>query len=55
MNLWIISTLLVIIIFLLIWVIYLHSKNDPNKIKNEEALANPEVLKYFKNLKELEY
>ena len=40
MNLWIISTLLVIIIFLLIWVIYLHSKNDPNKIKNEESIRD---------------
>ena len=28
---------------------------DGNKIKNKEALANPEVLKFFKNLKELEY
>ena len=28
---------------------------DGNKVKNKEALANPEVLKYFKNLKELEY
>ena len=40
MNLWIISTLLVIIIFLLIWVIYLHSKNDPNKLKNEESIRD---------------
>jgi DNA recombination protein RmuC len=40
MNLWIISTLLVIIIFLLIWVIYLHTKNDPNKIKNEESIRD---------------
>ncbi len=28
---------------------------DGNKVKNKEALANPEVLKFFKNLKELEY
>ena len=28
---------------------------DGNEVKNKEALANPEVLKYFKNLKELEY
>ena len=28
---------------------------DGNKVKNKESLANPEVLKYFKNLKELEY
>ena len=28
---------------------------EGNKVKNKEALANPEVLKYFKNLKELEY
>ena len=28
---------------------------DGNKVKNKEALANPEVLKYFENLKELEY
>ena len=27
---------------------------DGNKVKNKEALANPEVLKYFENLKELE-
>jgi DNA recombination protein RmuC len=40
MNLWIISTLLVIIIFLLIWVIYLHTKNDTNKIKNEESIRD---------------
>jgi DNA recombination protein RmuC len=40
MNLWIISTLLVIIIFLLIWVIYVHTKNDPNKIKNEESIRD---------------
>ena len=40
MNLWIISTLLVIIIFLLIWVIYLNTKNDPNKIKNEESIRD---------------
>ena len=40
MNLWIISTLLVIIIFLLIWVIYLHSKNDPIKLKNEESIRD---------------
>ena len=26
---------------------------EGNKIKNKEALANPEALKYFKNLKEL--
>ena len=25
------------------------------KIKNKEALANPKVLDYFKNLKELKY
>lgn len=40
MNLWIISTLLIIIIFLLSWVIYLHTKNDPNKIKNEESIRD---------------
>ena len=40
MNLWIISTLLVIIIFLLIWVIYVHTKNDHNKIKNEESIRD---------------
>jgi DNA recombination protein RmuC len=40
MNLWIISTLLVIIIFLLIWVIYVHTKNDPNKVKNEESIRD---------------
>ena len=28
---------------------------DGNRIKNKEALANPEVLNYFKNLKELNY
>ena len=28
---------------------------EGNKIKNKEALANPEVLDYFKNLKELNY
>ena len=28
---------------------------EGNKIKNKEALANPEVLDYFKNLKELSY
>ena len=28
---------------------------DGNKVKNKEALANPEELKYFKNLKELKY
>jgi acetoacetyl-CoA synthetase len=28
---------------------------DGNKIKNKEALANPEVLDQFKNLKELTY
>ena len=28
---------------------------DGNEVKNKEALANPEVLKFFKNLKELEY
>ena len=38
MNLWIVSTLLVMIILLLIWVIYLHTKNDPNKMKNEESI-----------------
>ena len=26
---------------------------EGNKIKNKEALANPDALKYFKNLKEL--
>ena len=38
MNLWIVSTLLVMIILLLIWVIYLHTKNDPNKMKNEKSI-----------------
>jgi len=28
---------------------------EGNKIKNKEALINPEVLRYFKNLKELNY
>ena len=28
---------------------------EGNKIKNKEALANPEVLEQFKNLKELTY
>ncbi len=28
---------------------------EGNRIKNKEALANPEVLDYFKNLKELNY
>ena len=28
---------------------------EGNKIKNKEALSNPEVLNYFKNLKELNY
>ena len=28
---------------------------EGNKIKNKEALINPEVLKYFKNLKDLNY
>ena len=28
---------------------------EGNKIKNKEALANPEVLDFFKNLKELNY
>jgi len=40
MNLWIISTLLFIIILLLIWVIYLHTKSDPNKVKNEESIRD---------------
>ena len=40
MNLWIVSTLLVIIIILLICVIYLHTKNDPNKMKNEESIRD---------------
>jgi len=40
MNLWIISTLLFIIILLLIWVIYLHTKSDSNKVKNEESIRD---------------
>tara|TARA_A100000164_G_scaffold325835_1_gene311146 strand:+ start:736 stop:2697 length:1962 start_codon:yes stop_codon:yes gene_type:complete len=28
---------------------------EGNKIKNKEALANPEILNYFKNLKELKF
>ena len=28
---------------------------EGNKVKNKEALANPEVLNDFKNLKELKY
>ena len=28
---------------------------DGKDVKNKEALANPEVLKFFKNLRELEY
>ena len=30
-------------------------KIEGNKIKNREALLNPEVLEEYKNLKELEY
>ena len=28
---------------------------DGNEIKNKEALANPEVLEQYKNIKELDY
>jgi DNA recombination protein RmuC len=40
MNLWIVLTLLVIIIFLLLWMIYLHIKSDPSKVKNEESIRD---------------
>ena len=28
---------------------------EGNEVKNKEALANPEILNEFKNLKELQY
>ena len=38
MNLWIVSTLLIIIIILLIGIIYLHTKSDPTRLQNEESI-----------------
>ena len=40
MNLWIVLTLLIIIIFLLIWMVYFHIKSDPSKVKNEESIRD---------------
>ena len=40
MNLWIVSTLLIIIIILLIGIIYLHTKSDPTKLQNEESIKD---------------
>ena len=40
MNLWIVSTLLIIIIILLIGIIYLHTKSDPIKLQNEESIKD---------------
>jgi len=40
MNLWIVSTLLIIIIILLIGIIYLHTKSDPTKLQNEEFIKD---------------
>lgn len=40
MNLWIVSTLLIIIIILLIGVIYLHTKSDPTRLQNEESIKD---------------
>ena len=40
MNLWVVSTLLIIIIILLIGIIYLHTKSDPTKLQNEESIKD---------------
>ena len=40
MNLWIVSTLLIIIIILLIGIIYLHTKSDPTRLQNEESIKH---------------
>ena len=40
MNLWIVSTLLIIIIILLIGIIYLHIKSDPTRLQNEESIKD---------------
>jgi DNA recombination protein RmuC len=40
MNLWIVSTLLIIIIILLIGIIYLHTKRDPTRLQNEESIKD---------------
>ena len=40
MNFWVICTLLIIIIILLIGIIYLHTKSDPNKLHNEESIKD---------------
>ena len=40
MNLWIVSTLLIIIIILLIGIIYLHTKSDPTRLQNEESIKD---------------
>ena len=40
MNLWVVSTLLIIIIILLIGIIYLHTKSDPIKLQNEESIKD---------------
>ena len=40
MNHWIVLTLLIIIIFLLIWMVYFHIKSDPSKVKNEESIRD---------------
>ena len=40
MNLWIVSTLLIIIINLLIGIIYLHIKSDPTRLQNEESIKD---------------
>ena len=40
MNLWIVSTLLIIIIILLIGIIYLHTKGDPTRLQNEESIKD---------------
>ena len=40
MNLWIVSTLLLIIIIFLIGLIYLHTKSDPTRLQNEESIKD---------------
>jgi len=40
MNLWVVSTLLIIIIILLIGIIYLHTKSDTIKLQNEESIKD---------------
>jgi len=40
MNLWVVSTLLIIIIILLIGIIYLHTKSDPTRLQNEESIKD---------------